>query len=192
MAPEVSAQDRWFLIRVDHPGRLWVLPILAFLVFLWIVLLATGTVLLPAAEDELSLQEWALAGSAVLVVLLAWELVLLIGRKRSVKAGRQAAAAAAEPAEVVEAVPATEGFEAEGFEGTEEAVPEVEAEPAPAQGYAPLHEYAVTAEVLQGRRVVEYRRPPKALAAQAVFAKTYIPVSTDLVLRVEEIVAEPG
>ena len=61
--------------------------------------------------------------------------------------------------------------------------------PPPATRWVP-DELVVTAETVQGRRVLEYSRPPKSERPAAVYAKVLIPIDAQLVLRVEDLVAE--
>ena len=51
-------------------------------------------------------------------------------------------------------------------------------------------EVLVTAEQQQGLRVLEYSRPAKSRHKGAVYAKTYVPVTKEHVLRVETLAAE--
>lgn len=62
----------------------------------------------------------------------------------------------------------------------------------PAEG-VPLaedDELVMTAETQQGLRVAEYSRPAKSRHPGAVYAKTYVPVLKDVVVRVETLIAE--
>lgn len=69
--------------------------------------------------------------------------------------------------------------------------------PAPAPG-APLmpmtgdDEPVTTTETQQGLRVLEYSAPPKSRNRGAVYAKTYVAVTKEYVLRVENLAAEPS
>ena len=51
-------------------------------------------------------------------------------------------------------------------------------------------ETVLTAETQQGLRVLEYSRPAKSRHKGAVYAKTYVPVTKEFVLRVETLAAE--
>lgn len=51
-------------------------------------------------------------------------------------------------------------------------------------------EIVMTSETQQGMRVAEYSRPAKSRHPGAVYAKTYVPVTKDVVVRVETLVAE--
>jgi hypothetical protein len=51
-------------------------------------------------------------------------------------------------------------------------------------------EVALTSESQQGLRVLEYSRPAKSRHKGAVYAKTYVPVTKEHVLRVETLAAE--
>lgn len=72
------------------------------------------------------------------------------------------------------------------------AKPEPETPFAPAEA-APLaddDELLMTSESQQGMRVAEYSRPAKSRHPGAVYAKTYVPVTKDVVVRVETLIAE--
>lgn len=71
--------------------------------------------------------------------------------------------------------------------------------PAPAPAAAPLaassrngwdDELVTTSESQQGLRVVEYSAPAKSRNRNAVFTKTYVPVSGAHVLRIETLAAD--
>jgi hypothetical protein len=66
---------------------------------------------------------------------------------------------------------------------------QAEAAPSPGSRWVP-DEILVTADLWQGLRVLEYSRPPKGEASAAVYAKCFVPVDAQYVLRVEERVAE--
>lgn len=51
-------------------------------------------------------------------------------------------------------------------------------------------ELAATGETQQGMRVLEYSRPAKSRNKGAVYAKTYVPVTKEHVLRIETLAAE--
>lgn len=51
-------------------------------------------------------------------------------------------------------------------------------------------EIVVTAETWQGRRVLEYSRPAKSERPASVYAKCLVPIDSQLVLRIEDLVAE--
>ena len=53
-------------------------------------------------------------------------------------------------------------------------------------------EFLTTGESQQGLRVVEYSAPAKSRNSNAVYTKTYVPVSGAHVLRVESLVADAG
>lgn len=65
-------------------------------------------------------------------------------------------------------------------------------EEAPASQVASDIELRATSESKEGKRVVEASLPPKSLYAGGIYAKTYVPVSSDVVLRVEDLIAFPG
>lgn len=70
--------------------------------------------------------------------------------------------------------------------------PEWQDEP-PEPAAAPLRddERLATDETQQGLRVLEYSAPAKSRNRGAVYAKTYVPVTKEHVLRVETMAAEP-
>lgn len=72
-----------------------------------------------------------------------------------------------------------------------EAEPEFQDEPPEPMARAPTDdEYLKTAESQQGLRVLEYSRPAKSRNRGAVYAKTYVPVTGDHVLRIETLAAD--
>lgn len=68
--------------------------LVAFAYFAWVVLLGTGAVALPGLEPGVRLEDWALGGVALLLVLLG---VLVADAARARRAGPQAPAAPALP-----------------------------------------------------------------------------------------------
>lgn len=71
-----------------------------------------------------------------------------------------------------------------------EAEPYAEAAPLAATGAARDDELRTTPETQQGLRVVEYSAPAKSRNRNAVFTKTYVPVTPTHVLRIETLVAD--
>lgn len=65
-----------------------------------------------------------------------------------------------------------------------------EAASAPTQVVAWDDEYVSTAETQQGLQVLEYSSPAKSRNSNAVYTKTYVPVSGAHVLRIESLVAD--
>lgn len=137
-----------------------VVLVIAVVYFLWVALLGLGVIALPALEPTITPADWAVFGALLFLVLF----LLLVVEYRRTKGGTayvQAQPRASAPAPV--------------------AVP---------QQRWPPDELVVTAESLQGRRVLEYSRPPKSEHPHAVYAKCLVPVDPQLVLRVEDLVAE--
>lgn len=66
------------------------------------------------------------------------------------------------------------------------------AEPAPMMRALVDDERVTTDETQQGLRVVEYSAPAKSRNRGAVYAKTYVPVTKEFVLRVENLAAAPA
>ena len=78
-------------------------------------------------------------------------------------------------------------------DGPEDAYPPIDLQDEPPEpvARAPVDdELVVTAEPQQGLRVIEYSRPAKSRHKGAVYAKTYVPVTKEHVLRVETLAAE--
>lgn len=63
--------------------------------------------------------------------------------------------------------------------------------PEPMARAAADDERLMTDETQQGMRVLEYSAPAKSRNRGAVYAKTYVPVTKEWVLRVEDLAAEP-
>jgi hypothetical protein len=134
--------------------------VVAVLYFLWVALLATRTIVLTGLEPGITPEDWAVGGAVLMLLLL----VLLIYDYQRQNRGL---------------------------------LEQAEAAPAAAPAYAPApqtravpDELVVTAETWQGRRVLEYSRPPKSERPAAVYAKVLVPIDGQLVLRVEDLVAE--
>ncbi|HWH08303.1 MAG TPA: hypothetical protein VNX21_03820 [Candidatus Thermoplasmatota archaeon] len=64
--------------------------------------------------------------------------------------------------------------------------------PEPVAAPARDDERLTTDETQQGMRVLEYSAPAKSRNRGAVYAKTYVPVTKEHVLRVETLAAEPA
>lgn len=134
--------------------------VIAVVYFTWVALLGLRIVILSSLEPTITPADWAAFGGLLMLVLLV--LLVLDYRKARDRAFEEAEAPAA-----ADTVP-TPVF-------GERSVPD---------------ELVVTAETWQGRRVLEYSRPPKSEHGAAVYAKCTIPVDAQLVLRVEDLVAE--
>lgn len=68
-------------------------------------------------------------------------------------------------------------------------------EPAEPRAVPPMDrddEAVATGESQQGLQVLEYSRPAKSRNKGSVYAKTYVPVTKEHVLRVETLAAEPA
>lgn len=137
-----------------------VVLVVAVLYFLWVALLGLRVIALPSLEPTITPADWAVSAAVLFLILLV---VLFLEYRRTQRPGYQAEGAAA---------------------------PRAAYAPAPAQTRWPADEMVVTAESVQGRRVLEYSRPPKSEHPQAVYAKCLVPVDSQLALRVEDLVAE--
>lgn len=152
--------DRPLLLRRSWP--FWVLFTLALLYFAAVTALVVLNVRIKGVSYELLAQ----AGAAFFVVLVLLAIPYLIRRSpRRARAARAAVAPEAdEPFEAPRAAPTGRVHEAD--------------------------ELLLTDETQQGLRVLEYSRPPKSTNKGAVYAKTYVPVTKEHVVRVETLAAE--
>lgn len=161
-------ESREFVIRVRRPWTLWILPTIAFLYFLAIVLLAVMNQL-PGGRDG---QLLVLVGVGLFALVLLVQLPFLFTRRPR---------ATAEDAD-------------EGGAWAPEEAPLAPAEPDVAPPVAPGapvdDELVMTAETQKGLRVLEYSNPAKSAHKGAVYAKTYIPVTKEFVMRVETLAAD--
>lgn len=144
-----------------------VVLVIAVLYFLWAALLGLGIIALPALEPTITPADWAVFGALLFLVLL----ILLAVEYRRTRGGTYEPPA---PAAGHRAAATT---------------PQAAPAAAPSSRWIP-DELVVTAETQQGRRVLEYSRPPKSEHPRAVYAKCLVPVDPQLVLRVEDLVAE--
>lgn len=140
-----------------------VVLVIAVVYFLWVALLGLGVIALPALEPTITPADWAVFGALLFLVLL----IVLALEYRRTRGGTYAPPQAERAARAAYAPPAE----------------------APASRW-PADELVVTAETVQGRRVLEYSRPPKSEHPRAVYAKCLIPIDPQLVIRVEDLVAE--
>lgn len=141
---------------------LWFIPVLATLYFVWILLVALGTVKTPSVD----LRTWAIAGMVLFGILLLLEILLLLRRK-----GPEEAAPVAEPAADETVIPYAQP-------GVRAGADKLEAE------------IVATGEQWKGLRVLEVSIPPKSRNKGGVYAKSYVQVAPELVLRVEDLVAD--
>lgn len=151
----MADEPREFVIHVEKPWKLWILPFIAILYFALILAMAIFRVEIRNVPT----QTLVLIGVAFFVLVILIELPYFMRRRVRTE----------EP-------PA----------------------PAPTQGAAsPLgaagdDEHVTTNESQQGLRVLEYSAPAKSRNRGAVYAKTYVPVTKEHVLRIENLAAEPS
>ena len=157
---------REFVIPVRRRWKLWILPTLAILYFVLVVLLA----IFHLEVTGISTDALVFLGLGLFVVTILVEFPFLMRRRSR------------------EAEPAPMG---------EPMAPAGEWQAAPVASAAPVmmaargdDEKLVTGEMQQGLRVLEYSAPAKSRHKGAVYAKTYVPVNKEHVLRVENLAAE--
>jgi hypothetical protein len=153
----MADEPREFLIRVERPWKLWILPGIAILYFVLILAMA----ILRIEFRSVSTDALVYAGAVLFVVVILIELPFFLRRRVRV----------------------------------EEPEPSPYAPESAAAG--PLvgagdHEALATSESQQGLRVLEFSAPPKSQNRGSVYAKTYVPVTKEHVLRVETLAAEPS
>lgn len=162
-------ESREFVIRVRRPWTLWILPTIAFLYFLAIVILAVMN-RLPGGRDG---QLLVLIGVALFALVLLVQLPFLFTRRPRAQQQDAEEGGAWAPAEEAPLAPAE---------------PEMAPPVAPAAGGD--DELAMTPETQKGLRVLEYSAPAKSANKGAVYAKTYVPVTKEFVMRVETLAAD--
>lgn len=167
-----DAPARRFVINVERPWKLWIIPVLALLYFVWIVLLVTAKVE-TGVEDVM----WVYAGLGLFGFLFFIELLLLLTKKQKVKKVKVAAAVPAERLEEPE--PAMDPMTAA-----------ILRTPAASRQRGPDAEIRATSDEYKGKRVLEVSIPPKSSNKGAVYAKAYVPVDDSVVLRIEDLVAQ--
>lgn len=167
-----APRERRFLVNVERPWKLWIIPILALLYLVWIVLLVTASVE-TGVEDTV----WVYAGLGLFAVLLLIELLLLFTRRAKKQKVARAAPMVAERLEEPE--PEVDPM-ARAILGT----------PAAARQRGPDAEIRATMDEHKGKRVLEVSIPPKSANKGAVYAKAYVPVDDAFVLRIEDLVAQ--
>ena len=151
---------REFVIRVRRRWTLWILPVIALLYFAFVVYLAVAR----KEVANLPMQTLVLAGIGLFALVFLVEIPFLFRRK--------ARAPAPEPAPPQEEPSLWAPAPAEPMRATAD------------------DEFLVTTENQQGLRVLEYSAPAKSRHRGAVYAKTYVPVTKEHVLRVETLAAE--
>ncbi len=163
--PQPEQHGRRFLVTVKRPWKLWVFVLgVAVLYLAWVVVVATRTVRTPGVADS----DWVLVGLGLFAVLIVFELILLIPRRRRKVAEEKA-------------------------DSEEEWAPDSTIYAPPSGG--PLDnswgEVRTTEDELNGKSVLEFSHPPKSANKGAVYAKAFVDVGGGYVLRAEEMVAGP-
>jgi hypothetical protein len=154
-------EAREFVIHVRRRWTLWILPVLAILYFLMVVaLVVTNQKLMKGVTNEML----AYGGVGLFAVVFLVEIPFFLKRKAKLDA-------TLEPAD---------------REWQDEAPEPMSAAPRAALD----DEHVLTGETQQGMRVLEYSRPAKTQNKGAVYAKTYVPVTKEFVLRIETLAAE--
>lgn len=165
----MTENPRPFVIPLRRRWGLVILPVLCLLYFAGVMVLVVLNMRIDGVSNELL----ALGGAALFGLTLLIELPFFLRRRRP----------RAEPEETMGAVDEGTAFQG-GFQ-------DEPAEPR-ARVRAPVDDEAVlTTESQQGLRVIEYSRPAKSRHKGSVYAKTYVPVTKEHVLRVETLAAEP-
>lgn len=168
---EAPARRR-FVITVERPWKLWIIPVLALAYLLWIVvLISTGI------ETGVEEQMWVYAGLGLFGLLFLIEILLLFTKREKVKKAKVAAAPMV--AEELEE-PAAEDPMASAIMSM----------PAAARQRGPDAEIRATTDDHKGKRVLEVSIPPKSTNKGAVYAKAYVPIDDTFVLRIEDLVAQ--
>lgn len=151
--------ERRWLLNVGR-GTIVTILVLNALVFLWVILVGSGTVPTP----NVALRVWVYGGVAVFAVTLVYLLLALIPRRERrprVARGR---------AEVLD-------------------LAEAEA-PLPPPRRLREEEIRYPKELHKGQRVVEISHPPKSSNRGGIYAKAVIALDGGWVLRIEELVAQ--
>jgi hypothetical protein len=161
----MNDSEREYVIRVEKPWKLWILPGLAiayFVVLLALVILRVAFVINGQQYLVQDIPGLIWLGAAFFVLVLLIELPFFLRRRPP----------APEPPPEERETDLSSGMMASGVMGVDD-------------------ERMVTAEQQQGLRVLEYSSPAKSRNRGAVYAKTYVPVTKGDVLRIETLAAEP-
>ena len=126
--------------RIEGLGWVWLALAVAILYFVWIVLIATEAVRVQAL-NSIEDRSWVLSGIAIFAIALV--LVSLHLSRKTVTS----AEAASDAADIVEEAPVTGRTTRAGL----------------------TDEYISTNDLYQGKRVLEYSRPPKSQQQPSVF-----------------------
>lgn len=162
--------EKRFLIHVERPWTLLILPVLALLYFLAILLL----VLLGYEITGIPTEYLVLGGAALFGLTLLIQIPYIIQRRER------------------QETPAPETLEPEAAEPQHDAFTPQQAEPTYAAPPAPRNDELLrTQETAKGLQVLEYSAPAKSRTPGAVYAKTMVPVTKEHVLRIETLAAEP-
>lgn len=156
-------EDREFVVGFRRRWPLWTLLVVSILYFAGVIaLVATGRQLSRNVPNQ-----WLVWGGAALFAILLIAMLPLLFTRRP---------RAPEPSEPMP--------------GWQDEPPEPVSAPA-SRAFDDDDEKVVTGETQQGLKVLEYSRPAKSANKGAVYAKTYVPVTKEHVLRVETLAAEP-
>lgn len=155
----MADEPREFVIPVERRWTLWILPALAILYFLLVIALAVFRVQVRGVDTQYLV--WG--GVALFVIVILIELPFFLRRRPPA------------PEPEVPLAPLGESSWQD--------------EPAEPGGAAADDERLTTTETQQGLRVIEYNSPAKTRHRGAVYSKTYVPVSKEHVLRVENLSA---
>lgn len=164
-------QPRGFLLGW-RTWTLWLIPVVATLYFVWVLMVGLGNVRTPTVD----IGTWVLLGLVIFGVLFVLELLLLVRRKE--KDG----APAVEPADAGSTIPAYLPPGEAAANGSAFAPP-------PPRERADA-EWIATSEMYRGLRVLEVSMPPKSRNKGGVYAKSYVAVGPDAVVRIEDLVAD--
>lgn len=157
----MADEPREFVIPVERRWTLWILPVLAILYFLLVIALAVLRIQIRGVEPQYLV--WG--GVALFVIVMLIELPFFFRRRPPA------------PEREPPLAPLNESTWQD--------------EPAEAGSRAADDELVTTSETQQGLRVIEYSAPAKSRHRGAVYSKTYVPVTKEHVLRVENLSATP-
>lgn len=158
----MTENPRPFVIPLRRRWGLLILPVLCLLYFAAVVAL----VVMDLAVTGVPTRWLVMGGAALFLVTIVVEVPFFLRR-------RPRRAKAEEPDYVAD-------LQDEPPEPDAPLAPRVKAD----------DELVITSEQQQGLRVIEYSKPAKSRHRGAVFAKTYVPVTKEHVLRVETLAAE--
>jgi hypothetical protein len=144
---------------------IWALPIVATVYFVWLLALYLNYV----KTEAITYSTWTNLGLVIFAIVIVCELLLLWRRQ---------------PTRVASTTP-----EESGEVSIQPYAPYNAQAAAVAPRMATDAEVRATAEQYKGKRVIEVSLPPKSMNKGGIYAKAFIDIEPDMVVRIESLVA---